>query len=120
MELSNSQILGIIDTCIRPEDMKRSFIYWYKKTLRQGEDVKIGPQTIAMPFEGTIVFVDLAPGANWAHPCFYVFVDNETLGTKVIDASFPPGIDQSDENYIIVLRFGRIPPHERYFSVFDK
>jgi len=120
MELSNSQILEIISNCIRPEDIKRSFIYWYKKILRQGEDVRIGPQTIAMPFEGTIVFVDVAPRANWAHPCFYVLVDTKTLDTKVIEASFPPNIDQSNESYIIILRFGQKPPHEHYFSVFDK
>lgn len=120
MGLSSSQILEIIKSRIRPEDIRRSFIYWHKKILRQGEEVKIGPQTITMPFEGTIVFVDLAPRANWAHPCFYVLVDDKTLDTKVIEASFPPNIDQTDERYIIILRFGQKPPHERYFTVFDK
>ncbi len=120
MELSKSQILEIINNSVRSEDIKRSFIYWYKKTLRQGEIVRIGPQTFAMPFEGTIVFVDLAPRSNWAHPCFYVLVDNKTLDTKLIEASLPPNIDQSDESYIIILRFGQKPPHERYFSAFDE
>jgi hypothetical protein len=120
MGLSKSQVLEIINNCICREDIERSFIYWYKRILLQGEDVRMGPLTIAMPFEGNIVFVDLAPRANWAHPCYYVLVDTRTLEAKVIDASFPPNIDQSDESYIIILRFGKKPPHERYFSIFDK
>ncbi|MBC8017100.1 MAG: hypothetical protein H7X83_01090 [Verrucomicrobia bacterium] len=119
MELTNSQIMKIISNCLRPEDIQRSFIYWYKKTVLQGEDVRAGLQTIAMPFDGTIVFVDLAPRSNWAHPCLYVLVDTITHDAKVIEASFPPTIDQSDESYVILLRLGKKPPHERYFSVYE-
>lgn len=115
-----TQILEIINSAISHEDIKRSFIYWYMKTLGQGEEIRIGPQTLAMPFEGTIVFVDLAPGANWAHPCLYLLADSRSLERRVVEASFPPGIDQSDENYILILSHGEKPENERLLSAFDK
>jgi hypothetical protein len=118
VDLSNSQILEIIKRSIRPEDIRRSFVYWYKKILKKGEEIKIGPHSFDMPFEGTIIFIDLAPRKNWAHPCLYMLVENNTLNTKIFKASFPPNIDQSQEDFVIVLRFGKKPPHERYFSVF--
>jgi len=119
MDLLKSQIIEIINNSIPSEEIKHSFIYWYKKTINTGEDIGIGSQTIVMPFEGTIVFVDLEPRSNWAHPCRYILVETSTLETKIINASFPPDIDQSDQNYIIILRFGQIPTHERYFNLFD-
>lgn len=120
MTPSRTQILAIINNTIRTEDIKRSLVYWYRKSLGQGEEIGIGPQTMAMPFEGTIVFVDLAPGANWAHPCLYLLIDSKSLEARVVEASFPPGIDQSDENYIPILRYGEKPEHERCPSAFDK
>lgn len=36
-----------------------------------------------------LFFVDLAPGANWAHPCRYVFVD-EDGDTYETDHDWPP------------------------------
>ncbi len=120
MAPGSAQILVIINSLIRQEDIRRSLIYWYKKTLGEGEEIRIGPQTMAMPFEGTIVFVDLAPGANWAHPCLYLLIDSQSLEARVVEASFPPGIDQSDENYIPILRYGEKPEHERCLGAFDK
>ncbi len=120
MEISKGQILEVIKNCIRPEDIERSFIYWYKKTLKQGEDFRAGLQTFTMPFEGTIVFVDLAPGANWAHPCLYLFIENKTLTANISKGSFPPSMDESPGTFIILLRRGKKPAHEGDFGVFDE
>ncbi len=119
MDIDNSEILELVCRTLTPEQIERSLIYWYKRVLKEGEPIKISPQISAMPFDGMIVFVDLAPRANWAHPCLYVLVDIKTLNTKVIEASLPPAIDSSDENYVVLLRYGQSPPHERYFSAFD-
>ncbi|AGB50826.1 hypothetical protein Metho_2696 (plasmid) [Methanomethylovorans hollandica DSM 15978] len=108
MELTSSQIIELINSNVLPNDIKHSFIYWYKKIIRQGEDIRIGPQIITMPFEGMIVFVDLAPHANWAHPCLYLLINIRSLDVKIIEASFPLSIEQSDDNYTIILRFGQI------------
>jgi hypothetical protein len=119
MTPTNSDMVNIISSSLSPEQLQCSFIYWHKKTIRRGEDVRLGLQTIVMPFEGTMVFVDLAPRSNWAHPCLYLLVDAITQEVKVTDASFPPAIDHSDLDYVIILRLGHEPLHERYFNAFD-
>jgi hypothetical protein len=120
LEISSSEILELVRRTLTPEQIERSLICWYKRVLQEGEPVGIGPQTFAMPYEGTIVFVDFGPRSNWAHPCLYLLVDKKALNATIIGSSLPPNIDQSDESYIIILRFGQKPPHERYFSAFDE
>jgi len=38
------------------------------------------------------VMIDDHPGANWEHPCRYVFVDPETGESQIIEATSPPNI----------------------------
>jgi hypothetical protein len=117
--LSVNKIMELIHKTLTPEQVERSFIYWDKRILPKGNPIKAGLQTLSMPFEGTMVFVDLAPRANWAHPCLYVFIQNDTFSTKVDKASFPPNIDEKSETFIILLRYGKKPAHERDFNAFD-
>jgi len=119
MNLVKRKILRLVRRTLTPEQIERSLIYWHKRVLQKGDFIQAGPQTVAMPFEGTMVFVDLAPRANWAHPCLYMLVDNDARNAEVIEASIPPNIDETDESYIIILRYGQKPPHEHYFSAFD-
>ncbi|MCK4413711.1 MAG: hypothetical protein KAY32_09215 [Candidatus Eisenbacteria sp.] len=42
------------------------------------------------PAAGWFVFVDLLPGANWEHPCLYIFVSAETGERQVHEAMAPP------------------------------
>jgi hypothetical protein len=116
--ISKGQILEIVEGTLTPEQIERSFIYWNSRISKKREEIRAGPQIITMPFEGTIVFVDLAPRANWAHPCLYILVDNKTLKTKVIESSFPPIMDRPSENYIVLLRFGNMPSDEHDFKIF--
>ncbi len=119
MEPDKNTILKIVRDILTSAQLTGSFIFWDKRIHEEGEGIRIGVQTVPMPFTGTMVFVDLAPRSNWAHPCLYVFIDRVTHDTRLINASFPPALDAADENYIIILRYGKTPPHERYFSAFD-
>jgi hypothetical protein len=120
MDLDKNTVLEIIRNILTPVQLKRSLIYWDKKVRQQGEEIKIGLQTISMPFTGTMVFVDLSPAYNWAHACLYIFLDRSGEKTQVTEGSFPPFTGTPEESYVILLRYGDIPPHERYFAVFDR
>jgi hypothetical protein len=120
MELDKTTVLKIIRDILTSAQLKSSLVFWDKRVHEEGEEMRIGVQTTSMPFRGTMVFVDLAPRSNWAHPCLYVFIDCDTHDTQIITASFPPALDAADENYIIMLRYGKTPPHERYFSAFGE
>lgn len=118
MDIRDREILELVRRTLTPEQTERSLVYWDKRVRPAGARIQLGPETFPMPFEGTIVFVDLAPRANWAHPCLYILVETRTLATKVLEASLPPNMDESPETLIILLRYGQKPPHDRCFNAF--
>jgi len=70
---------------------KRANLYAHDEVLAVGE--KLGTAALVAPIkrETALVFVDLAPTCNWAHPCEYHLYDAKTgkLYQKV-RASLPP------------------------------
>ena len=111
MDIGERDMLELLRRVLTPEQIERSIIYWDRTTLAAGARITAGMATIAMPFAGTMVFVDLAPRANWAHPCLYVLVDYETLATQVVPGSFPPReIASLPES--VFLRDGKRPAQE--------
>jgi hypothetical protein len=120
MEINKSTVLDIVHNSLSPEQIERSFIYWDRQVRKEGEQIKIGPQTVAMPFDGMVIFVDLAPRFNWAHPCLYLLVNGKDLSTEIVKASFPLYSGEFPEMVTIVLRYGKEPPHGRYFQIFDE
>jgi hypothetical protein len=121
MNIDKSKVLDLVRSTLTPEQIERSFIYWDKKVFEEGEKVRIGgPRTVIMPFDGTMVFVDLAPRLNWAHPCLYLLVNVGDLSTEIVKASFPPYSDQFPETFTIILKYGKAPFHERDFRIFDE
>jgi hypothetical protein len=120
MNISKSKVLEIVRNVISPDQVGSSLISWNTRILKQGEQIMAGPNTFRMPFEGTIIFIDLAPRTNWAHPCLYVLVDNKTFSTKIVESSFPPDMGQPRDNYVVVLRFGKPPSDEHRFDVFGE
>jgi hypothetical protein len=120
MKIDKTRVLEVIRSTLSAEQLKGSLVFWDTRVHEEGEELGIGSQTLTMPFAGTLVFVDLAPAYNWAHPCLYIFIDRITEKTQVMKESFPPFMGTPDENYVILLRYGEIPPHERYFAVFDR
>jgi hypothetical protein len=120
MDISNGEMADLVGRVLSAEQLERSAIYWHKRVIPKDAPVRAGPQTFMMPFDGTLVFIDLAPGANWAHPCVYILVNINTLATQVIDSSFPPAFGPSDDDPVVVLQTGPEPLHNRHRRAADK
>lgn len=120
MAIDGNTIIEIAHKILNPEQIEKSLIYWDKQIFKKGFRIKAGPKTINMPYDGMLVFIDLAPRYNWGHPCLYVLVDVKSLRTEVIKASFSPYSRGFPETVSIVLRYGKAPPHGRYFNIFDE
>src|SRR6187431_2755090 len=61
--------------------------------LRKGETLKLVDRRIKVPADSVLVFEDLMPGANFGHPCRYLFhspKDGSILQT--VEAEFPPEV----------------------------
>ena len=106
MQISKSQILDVIHQSLSTEQIETSFIFWDCEVRNKGEQIQIGPQTYQFDYDSILIFVDLAPFFNWAHPCLYLFFDIDTQCVEKIDASFPPYSRHFPETYSIVLKYG--------------
>lgn len=119
MSLISHQVLKIISSRLSEEQKKGAIIYLDKTVFEAGTDIRIGRSTIPMPFRGCMVFVDLLPRANWGHPTLYFLINDKTQEVEIISDEFPPW-EELPENAIVLLRYGKPPPHPRFVNVFDE
>jgi len=72
---------------------KRANLHIHDKVLAAGEILRAAALEVPIERETALVFVDLAPACNWAHPCEFHLYDAKTgkLYQKV-QASLPPSI----------------------------
>lgn len=119
MDLSTEEVLAVILKHLSNEEKEQSIIYWDKKLLDAGDEAKIGKTVTNMPFKGYMAFVDLQPKVNWGHASAYFLIDVKTHDVKIIKDEFPPYLGDYPESFRVIQRYGRKPPHDRYFDVFD-
>jgi hypothetical protein len=66
-------------------------LFVYPQLLPAGQTVSTWKKDVFVtPAAGWFLFVDRYPGANWEHPCWYVFVDGATGEVQRFDAMVPP------------------------------
>ncbi len=119
-KFNKKELVEIILNTISSEERQSSIIYWDEKPIEKGKMIKLGPKQIEMPFNGVMLFVDLEPKANWGHSAIYFLVNNNMQDIKVIKATFPPYLKNYPPSYRVILRYGKAPPHDRYFNVFNE
>jgi len=64
-----------------------------------------------------VFFIDDAPGANWSHPCRYVFITPDLSSTRVIDALRPLTVEGPDADpgpYGMELLIPFVPPSPKF------
>jgi hypothetical protein len=118
-KLTNEQIIGIVLPELSDYEINQSIIYYDTKALHPGEKVRIGKDLTTVSTYAYLVFVDLEPKANWGHKCKYFLIDPETKSTKIMNEEFPPHLGEYPESFKVILRYGKKPQHDRFFSVFD-
>jgi hypothetical protein len=120
VSVSRSNLVSVVDSVLSRQQIDDSLIFWNKRIVLEGEEIRAGLQVFQMPFDGFVVFVDLAPHANWAHPTVFILVSSKTLEAKTVESSFPPLMDKKGESWAVLLRFGKKPADEYDFSAFSK
>jgi hypothetical protein len=70
---------------------KRSNIHLHDKVLTKGVVLEAAELKVPIERDTAFVFIDLAPEANWAHPCEYHLYDAKTGELyKTVKACLPP------------------------------
>jgi hypothetical protein len=65
-------------------------VYELEKTATQGTVLSFPHQTITVPSDSLVAFIDRDPTANWGHSCRYVLVEFSTGRISSWEARFPP------------------------------
>ena len=118
--IANEEVYEVILKNLSNMEEENSIVYWDKNLLQKGDTVNIGKKIINMPFKGYMVFVDLEPKVNWGHPCLYFLMNSRTKELKVIKEEFPPYFGEYPESFKVIQRYGKKPPHDRYFKIFNE
>jgi len=113
------KILKMVLNTLPGEKIEQSIIYLEREPFKAGDTINSGRMSIGVKKPSYMAFVDLQPRLNWGHSCNYVLIDAETFETEIFNAQFPPYQGDYPQSYIVLLRYGVKPPHERYFNVYD-
>jgi hypothetical protein len=71
-------------------ERQRAVVYELADTVVRGTVLSFPQQTINIPSDALIAFIDQEPAANWGHACRYVLVELNTGRTSSWEARFPP------------------------------
>ncbi len=118
MQFDGEIVLSIVQKKLSDKEKTEAIIYWDESPLETGDVIKAGNQPIQMPFKGYMVFIDLEPKANWGHATYYGLIESNTGEIQLVKREFPPYSGQAPPSYKVLLRYGKKPPHDRYFNVY--
>jgi hypothetical protein len=65
-------------------------VYELAETATEGAVLSFPHQTISVPSDALVAFIDRDPTANWGHSCRYVLVELSTGRISSWEARFPP------------------------------
>jgi hypothetical protein len=65
-------------------------VYELAQTATQGTVLSFPHQTITVPSDALVAFIDRDPTANWGHSCRYALVELSTGRISSWEARFPP------------------------------
>jgi hypothetical protein len=88
--LDASQAHSALMEQLTPAERQRAVVYELSDTVVRGTVLSLPHQTINVPSEALVAFIDQEPTANWGHACRYVLVELETGRISSWEARFPP------------------------------
>lgn len=109
MNLDRDGVFALVMKNLPQEQTRRSLIFWDRRILKKGQPAGPTVPSVVAPFDCTVVFADLAPDANWAHPARYLFINPDTGRCVIEAAAFPPYLDDPPQTYVLLARYGELP-----------
>jgi hypothetical protein len=77
--VSKNDAKNLLLTNIVADRIGQVDVYFFNELLPYNENVACPGFSILTPYNSNwVAFIDEAPGFGWAHPCTYVFIDNES------------------------------------------
>ena len=90
-------------------ERQRAIVYELSDTVLKGTVLPLPHQTINVPADALVAFIDQEPTANWGHACRYVLVELNTGRISSWEARFPPFGIQLGFEWQVAYRADSVP-----------
>lgn len=94
---------------IPAEQLHDAVLYLDRRVIAPGEAVSIGRDTLTAERPSALAFLDLAPEANWGHPCRYLLIDLETGVVRATEATHPPFLRGAAPSLAAIAKGAAVP-----------
>lgn len=94
---------------IQKEQLQGAVLYLDRRVIAPGEAVRTGRSTLTAERPSALAFLDLAPEANWGHPCRYLLIDLETGAVQATDATHPPFLRGAAPSLVAIAKGAAVP-----------
>lgn len=114
----NKDYIRVVENLVEGESGSDYLLYVSDTYCAYNDSVKLWSSVIYSPYNRSMLFfIDDVPGANWEHPCRYIFIDLDNRNNiTIIDATTPP----VELNKFRLLSTVDIPQGEKYsISLFE-
>lgn len=94
---------------IPAEQLQGAVLYLDRRALAPGEAVPTGRDTLTADRPSALAFLDLAPAANWGHPCRYLLIDLATGAVQAAEATHPPFLRGAAPSLAAIAKGPEVP-----------
>ena len=106
--IKKADVLKVLEKVLLSSELEKSSIYWFPELVPKNTIINTGLQLVTAPFNCVLVFIDISPHYNWAHPCIYLLVGKMEKQIVKIESSFPPKGFYDDNSSILLMKDGKI------------
>lgn len=90
-------------------ERQQAVVYVLADTAQQGTVLSFPQQSISVPSDALVAFIDRQPTANWGHACRYVLVELNTGRISSWEARFPPFGIQPEAEWRVAYQAASVP-----------
>jgi hypothetical protein len=102
--------LSLAMAALQPGESPASIaVYLDERPMLADEIIETGKAQLAAAQGSYLVFIDLAPPANWGHPCRYLLVSQSLQRGAIAEGSMPPFLRGASKTLTLIWKGGNVP-----------
>jgi hypothetical protein len=107
--MQDQRILDRVRGSLGDDQLARVIVYLSRDRVRAGTRVQVGDALIDVPWDADIAFVDLEPGVNWGHTCYYLAIRRDADDIIKVAARMPPFLKAKTSAFRLLWRSPSAP-----------
>jgi hypothetical protein len=109
MSTAAHRLVEIVRAQLGDAVLAKSIVYLSTGPLQAGLTLECGDVAVEAPWNADVVFVDLAPEANWGHACCYFAIRVDADEALRFPAQMPPFLKAGSASFRLLWRGPHAP-----------